>query len=271
VDQVTPLELVSMAGLLLTAGHETTVNLIAGGLLALLRHPDQLAKLRARPELLDGAVEEFLRYDPPAAVSTMRFATERLELGGVTIPGGDIVLLAISAANRDGERFGHPDSLDIERPAGGHLSFGHGIHFCLGAPLARMEAKIALSQLIERFPAIGLAVDPSELVWRPSVIMHGLVELPVWLERRESEGDGPRMQETRLAQVKRIVCETLELDEAEVSDDSNFKDTYDVDSMQLIEIVAALEKEYSLVIRQADIERMVSLRGVYDVLEGTPG
>lgn len=181
-DQLTPLELVSMAGLLLIAGHETTVNLVAGGLLALLRHPDQLAKLRARPELLDGAIEEFLRYDPPAAVATMRFATEYLVLGGVTIPAGDIVLLALSAANRDGERFADPDSLDIERPAAGHLSFGHGIHFCLGASLARMEAKIALGKLIERFPAIKLAVDPGDLRWRPSVVMHGLVDLPVWLE-----------------------------------------------------------------------------------------
>jgi cytochrome P450 len=112
----------------------------------------------------------------------MRFATECLELGGVTIPAGDIVLLALCAANRDGERFADPDSLDIERPTGGHLSFGHGIHFCLGAPLARMEAKIALGKLIERFPAIKLAVDPSDLRWRPSVVMHGLLDLPVWPE-----------------------------------------------------------------------------------------
>lgn len=181
-DRLTPLELVSMAGLMLIAGHETTVNLIAGGLLALLLHPDQLAKLRSRPELLDGAVEEILRHDPPAPVTTMRFAAQTVQIGGVTIPAGDIVLLALGAANRDGERFSDPDSLDIERSTAGHLSFGHGVHFCLGAPLARMEAKIALGRLLERFPAIRLAADPAELTWRPSVVMHGLVNLPVWLE-----------------------------------------------------------------------------------------
>ncbi|SEG68522.1 Cytochrome P450 [Actinacidiphila yanglinensis] len=182
-DRLSPLELVSMAGLLLIAGHETTVNLLGSTLLALLQHPDQLAKLRARPELLDPAVEESLRYNSPAPVTTWRYAAEPMTIGGSSVTTNDIVLLALGAANHDG-RFPDPDAFDIERKTGGHLSFGHGIHFCVGAALARMEAQVALGRLLERFPDMALAAPADELRWRPSVIMHGLAALPVRLGRQ---------------------------------------------------------------------------------------
>ncbi|WP_369200082.1 cytochrome P450 [Streptomyces sp. PU-14G] len=182
-DRLSPLELVSMASLLLIAGHETTVNLLGSALLALLQHPDQFAKLRARPELLDPAVEEVLRYNSPAPVTTWRYAAEPMTIGGTPIATNDIVLLALGAANHDG-RFTDPDAFDIERQTTGHISFGHGAHFCLGAALARMEARVALGRLVERFPDIALAVPAEELRWRPSVVMHGLTGLPVRLGRQ---------------------------------------------------------------------------------------
>lgn len=184
-DRLSPLELVSMAGLLLIAGHETTVNLLGSALLALLQHPDQFAKLRARPELLDAAVEEALRYNSPAPVTTWRYAAEPMTIGGSTVATNDIVLLALGAANHD-QRFAAPDAFDIERRTPGHLSFGHGIHFCLGAALARMEAQVALGRLVARFPDIALAVPAGRLRWRPSVVMHGLAGLPVRLGRQRS-------------------------------------------------------------------------------------
>jgi len=174
-------ELVSMAFLLLVAGHETTVNLIANGVLSLLRNPDQLAALRADPALLPGAVEEFLRYESPVNQSTLRYTTVPLTLGGVEIPAGEFVLVSLGSANRDGDRFADPDQVDITREAGGHLAFGHGIHFCLGAPLARMEGQIAIGGLLDRFPALALAVDPAELRWRNSTLLRGLESLPVRL------------------------------------------------------------------------------------------
>jgi cytochrome P450 len=180
-DQLTEPELVSMAFLLLVAGHETTVNLIANGMLALLRHPDQLAALRADPALLPGAVEEFLRYDSPVNHTTLRYTVEPVEIGDVTIPADEFVLVSLSSANRDGDRFPDADTLDVTRPAGGHLAFGHGIHFCLGAPLARLEGQIAIGRLIDRFPDLTLAAPPDELRWRNSTLLRGLESLPVRL------------------------------------------------------------------------------------------
>jgi cytochrome P450 len=172
-------ELVSMAFLLLVAGHETTVNLIGNGMLALLRHPDQLAALRRDPSLLPNAVEEFLRYEGPVNLATLRFTTEPVALDGVEIPAGEFVLVSLLSANRDGTRFADPDTLDVRRPAGGHLAFGHGIHYCVGAPLARLEAEIAIGRLLERFGDIRLAADPATLSWRDSTLMRGLETLPV--------------------------------------------------------------------------------------------
>jgi cytochrome P450 len=174
-------ELVSMAFLLLVAGHETTVNLIANATLALLRAPEQLAKLQADPSLLPGAVEEFLRFDGPINIATLRFTTEPIEVGDTTIPEGEFVQVSLLAANRDAERFPDPDELDVTRPAGGHVAFGHGIHYCVGAPLARLEAEIALGGLLARFPDLRLAVEPEQLRYRNSTLVHGLQELPVLL------------------------------------------------------------------------------------------
>ena len=180
-DGLSENELLSMAWLLLVAGHETTVNLIGGGVLALLLHPGELARLRAEPALLAGAVEELLRYVSPVNDATFRFAGEPLELGGVSIGPGEVVLVSLSGANRDPARYAEPERLDVGRDGAGHLAFGHGIHYCLGAPLARLEAQIAFGMLFERFGSITLAVPASELRWRPSSLIHGLESLPVRL------------------------------------------------------------------------------------------
>jgi cytochrome P450 len=182
-DKLSENELVSMAFLLLVAGHETTVNLIASGMLALLLNPAELARLRADPALIAGAVEELLRYVNPVSNATFRCATEPVELGGVRIGRGDPVLVSLSGANRDPARFGDPDQLDLGRDSSGHLAFGHGIHYCLGAPLARLEAGIAISGLLARFGSISLAVPAASLRWRPSTLIHGLESLPVRLAR----------------------------------------------------------------------------------------
>ena len=178
-DRLTELELVSMAFLLLVAGHETTVNLIANGVLALLRNPDQLAALRADPALLPGAVEEFLRFESPVNLATLRYTTAPVRLGGVEVPEGEFVLVSLGAGNRDGERFADADRLDVTRAAGGHLAFGHGIHFCLGAPLARLEGQVAIGRLLDRFP--GLALATGDIRWRNSTLLRGLESLPVRL------------------------------------------------------------------------------------------
>jgi cytochrome P450 len=174
-------ELVSMAFLLLVAGNETTVNLIGNGAYALLRHPDQLAALRADRSLMPGAVDELLRYESPNNTSSLRFTTEPIEVGGVVIPEGELVVVALTSANRDESQFPDAASLDIHRQAGAHLSFGHGIHYCVGAQLARLEAQIAFDRLFDRFPHIRLAADPADLRWQPGTALRGLRSLPVSL------------------------------------------------------------------------------------------
>jgi len=180
-DRLSENELVSMAFLLLVAGHETTVNLIGNGVLALLLNPAELARLRAEPSLIGGAVEELLRHENPVNNATFRCAAEPVEIGGARISRGDPVLVALSSANRDPSRFGDPDRLDLGRDTSGHLAFGHGIHYCLGAPLARLEAEIAFSHLLARFGSMRLAVPAGSLRWRPSTLIHGLESLPVRL------------------------------------------------------------------------------------------
>ncbi|MEU6643867.1 cytochrome P450 [Saccharomonospora sp. NPDC046836] len=180
-DQLSEPELISMAFLLLVAGHETTVNLIGNGLLALLRNPEQLAALRADPGLLPNAVEEFLRYDGPVNLATLRFTTEPVQVGDVEIPADEFVLISLHGANRDSERFDDPDRLDITRQTAGHLAFGHGIHYCVGAPLARLEGEIAISRLLERFPDLRLATEPEQLRWRQSTLVRALETLPLAL------------------------------------------------------------------------------------------
>jgi cytochrome P450 len=180
-DRLSEDELLSMAWLLLVAGHETTVNLIAGGVLALLIHPGELARLRADPALVGGAVEELLRYVSPVNDATLRFTADPVEIDGVPIGPGEVVLVSLSGANRDPSRYAHPEGLDLSRDSSGHLAFGHGIHYCLGAPLARLEAEIAFRGLLDRFGSMTLAVPTDELRWRPSSLIHGLESLPVRL------------------------------------------------------------------------------------------
>ncbi|MFP1625088.1 cytochrome P450 family protein [Streptomyces sp. 5K101] len=173
-------ELMGMAWLLLIAGHETTVNLISNGVLALLTHPDQLAALRGDFSLMDGAVEEMLRYDGPVETPTYRFTVEPYEIGGTVVPGGgQLVLVALADADRDPARYPEPDRFDIRRDTRGHLAFGHGIHYCLGAPLARLEARIAIRSLLERCPRLTLDAHPAALAWRTGMLIRGPRSLPV--------------------------------------------------------------------------------------------
>jgi cytochrome P450 len=175
-DRLTEQELYANVNLLLTAGHETTTNLIGNGMLALLRHPDQWEKLRADPSLLPGAIEEFLRYDSPVQF-THRLAKEDVAVGDQVIRRSQFVYLMLGAANRDPARFPDPDRLDITRKDNHHVSFGQGPHFCLGAPLARLEGQIAFGTLLHRFPALRLAAD--RLEYRPTFNLRGLQALPV--------------------------------------------------------------------------------------------
>jgi cytochrome P450 len=180
-DSLDERELIAMLFLLLIAGHETTANLVASGTLALLTHPAELSRLRSSPSLLPGAVEELLRYCSPVNHGTDRFTISPVEIAGEEIPAREFVLPVISSANRDPARFPDPDRLDLGRDASGHVAFGHGIHYCLGAPLARLEAQIAFGALFARFPDLALAVPESALRWRPSSLIHGLENLPVRL------------------------------------------------------------------------------------------
>jgi cytochrome P450 len=175
-DKLTEDELLATCVLIFIAGHETTVNLIGNGLLALLQNPDELEKLRENHALLPGAVEELLRYDSPVQ-RTARVTKEDVELGGKTIPRHSLVVAAIGAANRDPARFPDPDRLDITRRDKDHIAFGYGIHFCLGAPLARIEAQIALGALLARMPRLALAAGTLE--WRESSTLRGLKALQV--------------------------------------------------------------------------------------------
>ncbi len=180
-DRLSQDELVSMVFLLFSAGHVTTVDLIANGALALLRNPDQLAALRADRTLLGPAIEEFLRYDGPIECVIMRFTREEdVTIGGTTIPGGgEPVLVSVASTGRDPARFADPEAFDILRAPSSHLGFGHGIHYCLGAPLARMEAQVAFTALLDHCDRLALAVDPAALTWRRSLYLRGPATLPV--------------------------------------------------------------------------------------------
>lgn len=178
-DRLSADELVATSLLLLIAGHDTSVHLIANAVLCLLTSPDQLAALRADPSLVDNVVEEVLRYESPVNILPPRFAGSAIELAGGTIPEGEMVLLSVLSANRDESVFPDPDRFDITRSAAGHLAFGHGIHYCPGAPLARMEGRLAIAALVTRFPHLRLAVPRDEVRWRDSTLMHGPESLPV--------------------------------------------------------------------------------------------
>lgn len=171
-------ELVANINILLSTGHETTTHLLGNGLLALLQNPDELRKLQAKPALLASAIEEMLRYDNPVQI-TYRSAVEEAEIQGRRIRKGDLVNTIIGSANRDPQRFTHPDRFDITRNEGRHLGFGVGIHFCIGAPLVRLEAEIVFETLLRRFPELRLATDSLE--WQEHPIFRGLKDLPVYL------------------------------------------------------------------------------------------
>jgi len=175
-DKLNEDELLATCLLLLVAGHETTVNLIGNGSLALLRHPAELRKLHENPGLVTTAVEELLRFDGPVQ-RTARIPSEDIKIGDVTIPKGEMVMPFLGAADRDPAQFSDPDRLDITRTDNRHIAFGMGIHFCLGAPLARMEGQIAINTMLRRLPKLALATDRPE--YRESLTLRGLKALPV--------------------------------------------------------------------------------------------
>ena len=174
-------ELLSSVFQLIVAGHDTTATLIGNSVVALLRNPEQLAQVRADPSKIASTVEECLRYDAPVPHSTFRYAIEPVAIGDVTIPAGAQVIICLAAANRDDERYPRSDALDIARAAERHLAFGHGVHHCLGAALARMEGQLALATLLRRFPRLRLAVPLEALHWGhgDGLVLRGLSELPV--------------------------------------------------------------------------------------------
>ncbi len=176
-DQLSAEELRAMAFLLLIAGHETTVNLIGNAVHSLLAHPSQLESVRSDFWRLDAVIEETLRHEGPVENATYRFTTEPVTIGEVTIPQGHAVLVSLAAAAHDPARFSHPDRFDPDRSPQGHLAFGHGIHYCMGAPLARLEARIALRTLLERCPDLALDGDPGP--WLPGMLVRGVRKLPV--------------------------------------------------------------------------------------------
>ena len=178
-DQLSEDEIVAMIFLLLVAGHETTVNLIGSGVLALLEHPDQLRKLRREPETIKSAIEELLRFVCPVEMATERYAREDITIAGTTIPRGELVLAVVGSANRDAKYFANSDLLDITRMNNKHLAFGQGVHYCLGAPLARLEGQIAIGALVQRMPNLQLSVAPDQLRWRGAFVLRGLEALPV--------------------------------------------------------------------------------------------
>jgi cytochrome P450 len=170
------------------AGHETTVNLIANGVLTLLENPDQLRSLLNDCNQIKPAVEELLRFNGPLETATERYAREDITVAGVTIPRGELVLAVLASANRDEQQFKEPNTLDLAREPNRHLSFGYGAHYCLGAPLARVEGQIAISALFRRIPDLRFATPLNSLRWRPGLVLRGLESLPVAFSKRAQPG-----------------------------------------------------------------------------------
>jgi cytochrome P450 len=178
-DELTDDELIGIASLLLLAGHETTSNMLGLGTLALLQHPDQLAAVRDNPDAVGPAVEELLRWLSIVHTAIPRITTTDVEIAGVPIPPGELVFASLPSGNRDPDFIGSPEVLDIARGAPGHLAFGHGVHHCLGAPLARMEMRIAFPALLRRFPSLALAEDFADVPFRSFHFIYGLKSLEV--------------------------------------------------------------------------------------------
>jgi cytochrome P450 len=180
-DRLSQDELVAMVFLLLVAGHETTVNLIGNGTLALLENPEQLTRLREDPSLIKTGIEELLRFAGPLETATERFTREPVTIAEQVIPAGELVFLCLASANRDPTQFEQPDMLDLTRSPNRHVAFGFGIHYCLGAPLARLEAQIAIGTLVRRAQGLALAAPVYQLRWRKGLVLRGLKRLPVRL------------------------------------------------------------------------------------------
>ena len=180
-DRLTDDELLGMFFLLVIAGYSTTTHSLTNFLFSLLTHPEEMAKLREDDSILHAAVDELMRYDGGVGVATFRFTKEEVTLGEVTIPAGEILALSLSSAGRDSSRYPDPDRLDLNRRPNGVLGFGHGPHYCIGAPLARIQSELALSKLLTRFPDLRLAAEPDELEWENNPLLRGLLSLPVTL------------------------------------------------------------------------------------------
>ncbi len=178
-DRLSTEELFSMVVLLIVAGHETTVSLIGNATVTLLAHPETMERLKQHPEQMPQAVEEFLRYDPPVGRAITRIVAEDVVLGGHSFTRGDLVIALLGSANRDESQFSQPDQLDVERDAHSHIAFGRGVHYCLGAPLARLEGEIALNTLLRRLPGLRLAVPVEKLEYRLVPLFHAYTHIPV--------------------------------------------------------------------------------------------
>ncbi len=172
-------ELIGMAHLLLMSGFETTMNMMGNAMVTLLTHPEELALLRAQPDLLPNALEEIVRHDSPVRASMLRFTSADVDLDDVTIPAGEFIVVSIQTANHDPSRFSDPERLDFFRNVDGHLGYGYGVHYCIGAPLARLESRLAIGRLLQRFPDLALAVPSRELQWLPVTFLRALVAVPV--------------------------------------------------------------------------------------------
>jgi len=180
-DRLSTNELTAMAASLFTGGAETTTNVIGSGLLLLLRHAAQWQKLTTEPKLVPTAVEELLRFEGPVTLGLIRYAADDISIGDVTIPKGDLVFVGLATSNHDGERFSEPEHFDISRQENAHLAFGRGTHYCIGAPLARLELQTFFSILASRFPNLRLAEEPDQIPWR-SAALRGPAALPIILE-----------------------------------------------------------------------------------------
>lgn len=178
-EKLSPDELLGMIAILLTAGHETTTNLIGNGTLTLLQNPEALSRIKTEPSIIDSAIEEILRHSGPVETASERYAIEEIEIAGTRIPRGSLVFGVIASANRDPLQFVDPDVLNLTRQPNRHLTFGEGGHYCVGAALARMEGRVAFKDLFERFPNLNLTADSSKLKWRSGVILRGLDHLPL--------------------------------------------------------------------------------------------